>query len=155
MNTELRAMIVATEGRYLSTKEVDALRDYAGGMEARLAAARRMQSAEDRILARATQRLGDLSKLHGGRSEGIEEMRFMLRRVALAHVRSDPDHFREAHAEWVAEQLCNLVEPAVLTATFEALREAIAETLVEADTYAFEPYLHTFIEELRKWQSAT
>lgn len=155
MNTELRAMIVAAEGRYLSTKEVDSLRDYASGMDGRLAAARRMQAAEETILTRARQRLGDLDRLHAGRSEGIEEMRFMLRRIALAHVRSDLDHFREAHAEWVAEQLCNMLDPAALTTTFEAVREAMGETLEEVDTYAFEPYLHTFIEELRKWQAAS
>ncbi len=153
MNTELRSMIVNAEGRFLSDQEVDALREYATGMGQRLSAARRMQAAEERIYVRALERLGDVRRLHGGRAEGIEELRHMLRRVALAHVRADLTHFVEAHAEWVAEQLCQLIEPAALVSSFETLREAMAEVLNEADTYAFEPYLHAFIEELRRWNS--
>jgi enoyl-CoA hydratase/carnithine racemase len=155
MNTELRKMIVAAEGRYLSDAESSAIRAYASGLAERIAASRRMQAAEEQIVRLAEQKLGDLRKLHAGRSEGVEELRTMLRRVAMAHVRNDPEHFAEAHGEWVAEQLCQLIEPAALVKTFEALRDAVAETLSEADTYAFEPYLHAFVEELRKWQTAT
>ena len=155
MNKELRTMIVGAEGRYLAQPEMDAIRDYALGMPERLAAARRMQAAEAQILARALERLGDARKLHGGRGEGLDEMRNMLRRVALGHVRSDAAHFRETHAEWGAEQLCSLIEPSALVTTFEALGEAMAASLSESDLYAFEPYLHTFIEELRRWQAAS
>lgn len=153
MNTELRAMIVNAECRYLMDDEVRRLRAYAAGMGDRIAVARRVEEAEEAIVEHAVAEFAKrdqryLDSVPAAREKLARDMKLTLRYLALAHVRDDMTFFRKNFASWIAELLRAIVEPAVLVAGQRCLRDAIEARLDPADARELLPYLDVYIEEL-------
>lgn len=155
MNTELRKMIVAAEGRYLHDGEIAAVRDWAIQLEARLGAAARLQAAEDAIAEEASRRFVErfpeyAQRVKDARAKTARDMKLTLRYAAAAFVRDDESFFRRSYASWIAELLTAIVDAETLAVGQELLREAIVSALDPADARHFVRYVDVFIQELRK-----
>jgi hypothetical protein len=154
MNTELRKMIVDAECRHLNEAELAKIREYARGMGARLAAMRRVEDAEDRIIAQAAdafcaKNAAYVAKVPDARAKTARDMTLTLRYLAQAYVRQDMTFFRKNYAEWIGQLLKAIVASDVLVFGQLCLREAIDANLDAADAAELKPYLEVFIEELR------
>ncbi len=151
MNTQLRQIMVQSEGRFLSDGESAALRQWAIGMAQRLECARRIESIEARLVATITEtfhaRVAERGQLQ---AKTASDVRAAIRYIATAHVRDDLAWFRTAYAEWVGESLRALAATATLTTLGEAIRAGIEEHLEPMDARALRPYLDCFDEELRR-----
>jgi hypothetical protein len=154
MNTELRQMIVEAECRHLNEAELAKIREYARGMGARLSAMRRVEEAEERIIAQAAdaffaKNAADIAKVPDARAKTARDMTFTLRYLAQAYVRQDMTFFRKNYAEWISELLKTIIASDVLVFAQLCLREAIDANLDAADAAELRPYLEVYIEELR------
>jgi hypothetical protein len=154
MNTELRKMIVDAEARHLTEGELSRIRDYARGMGARLATMRRVEAAEDQILAQAAAKFcatqsAYVAKTPDAKQKVARDMALTLRYMAQAYVRQDMVFFKKNYAEWIGELLKAIVAPDVLVFGQTCLRDAIDANLDAADAADLKPYLEVFIEELR------
>jgi hypothetical protein len=153
MNTELRALVVAAEGRYLSDTEMARFREFAINMSGRIDTAKKVQQREPLVVTEAlrllTERVPDLSKQAGQLPRARSWLEHTLRYAALAHVRSDADFFRRAYAEWSREQLRVALPDATVAACIECLQRALDEQLDPVDARAVGRFVDVFIETLR------
>jgi hypothetical protein len=152
MNSDLRMMIVAAEGRYLVDAELDRVRGWAVGMPGRLEAARRLESRLDSI----TRAVADELSARDGRPEGSEAVfgrarivaatRTTLAFVAMAVVRDDPKYFRDAFVDWYLHMLRNVVPKETLAHFSRRLRKAVLDELDGHELRAISPYFDAIDE---------
>jgi predicted nucleic acid-binding protein len=153
MNTELRGLVVGAEGRYLSDAEMARFREFAINMTGRIETARKLQHREPLVVTEAlrllTERVPDVAKQTGQLPRARSFLEHTLRYAALAHVRSDPEFFRRAYAEWSREQLRAALPDATVTACVECLQRALDEQLDPVDARAVGRFVDVFMETLR------
>ncbi|MEM1416478.1 MAG: hypothetical protein AAGH15_16325 [Myxococcota bacterium] len=158
MNTQLREMVVAAEGRHLGEAELARFREHAQGYGARLDAMRRVQDAEEGIVETALRRLeatqGSRLRDPVVRQKAERDLEQTLRYAAQAAARDDLGWFQETFSEWHAEMLCALQPQPVMEDTFKALRDAVEERLDGADARALLPFLDDFLRELASWRES-
>lgn len=143
MNTETYAIMVAAEYRYLTEAERQKIRDYALGMDARLALAGRIEAVEEAVVEAVTGRVcavrppasAEAAKRRAG------DCRCVLRYLAQAHARDDLDFFREQFVDWMIPLFEVYVGAEELGAFFAEVRRALAEQLAAADLAALARYL--------------
>jgi hypothetical protein len=155
MNTELYRMIVNAEQRYLTDEEVAAIGEYALNMGARIEAARRLEQAEEAIVHDAIEACAKkypeyMKRVPDAREKGVRDLKLVLRYLAAAYVRKDPEFFRRNFAVWVAETLRALIDKELLVDGQLFLRAAMEKHLDAVDVRAFTALQEIFIAELAK-----
>lgn len=152
MNTEIRRMIVAAEGRYLVDSEVERLRAWALGMPGRLEASRRLESRLDAITHAVLEDLSGADRGEAGQGFGrpriIAAIRTTLSYIAMAVVRDDPDFFREAFVDWYLTLLRNVVPGEALQQFARRLRKAVLDEMDGHELRAISPYFDLVEEAL-------
>jgi hypothetical protein len=155
MNTELRKMIVAAEGRYLHESEIASVRSWAIELRARLDAVARLAAREDAIVEEAMERfLERHPDFHAGaregRARGLRDFRLTLRYLGSAHVRDDEAFYRSHFSTWFAELLLPLMPAELLVESMRGLRDALESQLDAADGRCFVRYLDIFLADLER-----
>jgi len=149
MNTQLKNVLVETEGRYPSASELENVKKWALAMPDRIEVAQRLAEKEEDVMTNAISALGAKHPEFGQAAQYPQErfhadLRRHLRYVAQSQVLDDPTYFAEQYAEWTAEMLCAVESPEVLTEAFEILTEAVKGALDAADFRALEPFFFQF-----------
>ncbi|MEM9696369.1 MAG: hypothetical protein AAGA56_27745 [Myxococcota bacterium] len=153
MNSELRAMMGAAEGRYLTGEEAAAVRTWAVGMNDRLETVERLAEKESQIVSNA---VAAVQAKHPNEANDalltqakLEEMlKQHFRYVAQAYVLDDTRYFEEQYAQWTAELLTSMGNPAAMVDVYRLAKEAAESTLDPADMRAFRPYVEIFQKAL-------
>ena len=107
MNRQLMDMLTASEGRYLTRAEQDTLREFAQGLEARLAAIAEISSKETLIVERTVKEVfaayPDIAKKYKNAMQTcIRDETLVLRYATLAMVRDDPQYLNDTLLSWMA-----------------------------------------------------
>lgn len=134
MNGEIKAMLLACEGRYPTRAEQALLRDWAGRLEGRLAALEEIRQREEAIAGQTIDEVlrayPDFErKYKDARLSCARDLTLVLRYCAQALLRGDPQYLEDSLLTWMATILrgvgftAQFVEDTYRTLLKTAMRE--------------------------------
>jgi len=152
MNTELRKLIVGSEGRYPTESEVQKVRAWALGMSTRIDLAARLEGQCPAIVGAVSDQIelsnNGVAEPGWSRVRAAEATRTTLTYLANAVVREDVEFFRRAFVDWYVEALRAVVPKDTLVRFSDRLRAALVEKLDAHEVRALAPYLEVLEEAL-------
>jgi hypothetical protein len=147
MNRQIQQIMSASEGRYLSPPEQDVLREFAQGIEARLAAMTEISGKESAIISASIQEIfrayPDVEKKYkSAQQSGYRDMALVLRYATLAMVRNDPDYLTDTLLTWLATILRGVgFTPQFVEDSYTLLERTAGKELSPASAKLIQPYL--------------
>jgi hypothetical protein len=153
MNHALYKTMCDAECRYLTDSEMDAFRDWGGGMANRMDAAKRIEEREPAILMQACSLFFERNPeaRTPEREERLRrELSTTLKFVAAAHIRDDLQFFRRSYAGWVGELLRTTGMAAQFAQAQQCLKVAIADGFDPFEAKAISKYIDAVVEELSR-----
>jgi hypothetical protein len=147
MNRQIQQIMSASEGRYLSAAEQGVLREFAQGMEARLAAMAEISGKENAIIGAAIQEIfrayPDVEKKYkNAQQSGYRDQALVLRYASLAMVRSDPDYLSDTLLTWLKTILRGVgFTPQFLEDAYSILERTASKELSPSSAKLLQPYL--------------
>ena len=154
MNRQIQDILGAAEGRYLNSAEQTTLREFAQGLEARLAAMTEISGKEAVIIERAIKEVlrayPDLEQKHKTAVQsGTRDMTMVLRYATLAMVRSDPQYLQDSLLTWMATILKGLgFAGHFVTDTYKTLERVALKELSPSAGKLLQPLLQLCVESL-------
>lgn len=107
MNSEIKAMLLACEGRYPTKAEQALLRDWAGKLEGRLVALEEIRQREEAIVGQTIDEVlrayPDFEKKYkDARQSCARDLTLVLRYCVQALLRGDPHYLEDSLLTWMA-----------------------------------------------------
>lgn len=154
MNSEIKAMLLACEGRYPTKAEQALLRDWAAKLEGRLTALEDIRQREEAIIGQTIDEVlrayPDFEKRYkDARQSCTRDMTLVLRYCAQAMLRNDTQYLEDSILTWMATILrgvgftSQFVEDTYKTMLKTAMRE-----LPPASAELLRPYLELCVVTL-------
>lgn len=147
MNRQLTEILAAAEGRYLSETEQSVLRDFAQGLEARLAAMTEISAKETVIVERTVKEVFSAypdieKKFKNAMKTCIRDETLVLRYAALAMLRNDPQYLSDTLLTWMATILKGVgLAPHFIEDTYKALALTVNKELTPASAKLLQPFI--------------
>lgn len=147
MNTEIHAMLTASEGRYPTRAEQALLRDWAARLETRLAAVEEIRQAEEAIVAQTVDEIfrsyPDFEKrFKAARQSCVRDETLVLRYCAQALLRGDPRYLEDSLLTWMATILKGVgFAPQFIEDTYRTLGRVAARELSPETAELLRPFL--------------
>jgi hypothetical protein len=147
MNRQLTEMFVAAEGRYLNEMEQTALRDFAQGLEARLAAMAEISAKETGMVERTVKEVFSAypdieKKFKNAMKTCIRDETLVLRYAAMAMLRNDPHYLNETLLTWMATILKGVgLAPHFIEDTYKTLALTVSKELTPATAKLLQPFI--------------
>lgn len=147
MNRQIQQIMSVSEGRYLSVSEQDLLRDFAQGIEARLAAMTEISGKENTVISAAMQDIfrayPDVEKKYKTvQQSGYRDLALVLRYATLAMVRNDPDFLTDTLLTWLSTILRGVgFTPQFMEDAYTILERTASKELSPSSAKLIQPYL--------------
>lgn len=147
MNRQIQQIISTSEGRYLSVSEQDLLRDFAQGIEGRLAAMTEISGKENTIISAAVQDIfrayPDVEKKYKTAQQSCyRDLALVLRYTTLAMVRNDPDYLTDVLLTWLSTILRGVgFTPQFMEDAYTILERTAGKELSPSSAKLIQPYL--------------
>jgi len=147
MNKQIMEMLSAAEGRYLTTTEQGALRDFVQGLEARLEAMTEIAGKETVIVERTVREVfsayPDLEKKYKNAMQTcIRDESLVLRYATQAMVRGDLQYLEDTLLSWMATILKGVgFAPQFIEDTYKTLALSANKELSPATAKLIGPYI--------------
>ncbi|MEM1416481.1 MAG: hypothetical protein AAGH15_16340 [Myxococcota bacterium] len=155
MNSELKRLFEAAEGRWYSDVEEEQLRGYADGILSRIDTYQAVARAERAILETAytviRQRIPRMEAMHGadGFDKATRDLGQTLRYANMSMLMKEPDFVHDKLAVWIRTILFALSDRQNVIMAFEAMADACRKHLTAADADQILPYVNVVVDELR------
>ncbi len=147
MNRQIVEMFNSAEGRYLSASEQSALREYAQGLEARLAAMAEISSKESAIVEQTVREIfrayPDMEKkFKNAMQTCIRDETLVLRYTTMAMLRNDPLYLNDALLSWLATILKGVgFAPHFIEDTYKTMALVASRELSPASAKLLHPFV--------------
>lgn len=147
MNRQLTELFAAAEGRYLNAAEQTALRDFAQGLEARLAAMTEISAKETVIVERTVKEVFSAypdieKKFKNAMKTCIRDETLVLRYAAMAMLRNDPQYLNDTLLTWMATILKGVgFAPHFIEDTYKTLALSVSKELTPATAKLLHPFI--------------
>lgn len=135
MNQYITDILSASEGRYLTKAEQTTIRDYAAQIGLRLAAMDELQAKETNIVEQTMRRIvaayPDYLQQHlEARNKGSRDLTLVLRHIAQAVLRDDPQWLDDGLLAWFATILAGVgFNPSFIEESYKILEQITANEL--------------------------
>ncbi|HNN97512.1 MAG TPA: hypothetical protein PKI03_34830 [Pseudomonadota bacterium] len=147
MNRQILEMFGSAEGRYLTASEQSTLRDYAQGLEARLAAMSEISSKETTIVEQTVREIfrayPDMEKTFKNAMQTcIRDETLVLRYTAMAMLRNDPQYLNDSLLTWLSTILRGVgFAPHFIEDTYKTLALVAGRELSPATAKLLHPFV--------------
>lgn len=147
MNQQILDMLNASEGRYLTKPEQTQIRDYVAQVNARLTAMDELQVKESTIVEQTMRQVvsayPDYLQQHlEGRNKGNRDLSMVIRHVAQAVLRNDPQWLDNNLLAWLATILAGIgFTPPFIEDTYKTLERITVGELSTASAELVRPFL--------------
>ena len=147
MNRQIVDMLSSAEGRYLSATEQSTLRDYAQGLDARLAAMVEISAKEVTIVEQTVKEIfrayPDMEKkFKNAMQTCIRDETLVLRYTTMAMVRDDPQYLNDALLTWLATILKGVgFAPHFIEDTYKTMALVASRELSPATAKLLHPFV--------------
>ncbi len=147
MNHEIQVMLSASEGRYPTRAEQALLREWAGSLEARLAALEEIRNAEESLINHTLDELmvayPDLDKRYKNvRTSGMRDFSLVLRYCAGAMLRGDAKYLSDSLLTWMSTILRGVgLTPQFIEDTYRIFTRIAARELTPPTAELIRPFL--------------
>lgn len=154
MNSEIKAMLLACEGRYPTRAEQAILRDWASRLEARLAALEEVRQREEVIVGQTIDEIfrayPDFEKRYkDARSSCTRDETLVLRYCAQAMLRGDAKYLEDSLLTWMATILRGVgFLPQFIEDTYRTMMKVAMRELSPATAELLRPYLELCVTTL-------
>jgi len=151
LNYSLTKNILAADGRYLNTQELQPLELYIQSYTLRSATYQTLRDQSDALVLTALRKLSqsypELLRQHGQRCK--YDMGEVLRYIALSILKDDEVFFKEQVMSWLDTILVAHKRTAQCAMAYRYLQEAIVGTFPAAHSNLVRPYLDTVQQSLQ------
>jgi len=147
MNSEMRAIILESEGRYLSPEERDKLTDYISNFQVRLGYAALIEDAEDGAvrycIENTRKRYPNFDKYHDKAwAKAFRDVQLTTRYATQAMLMDEPQLLKDKLLYWLRTILAGLnFTPEFNRDTYTYLTEGFRQSLPPDAFAEFEPFL--------------
>jgi hypothetical protein len=147
MNQQIQEMFASAEGRYLSTQEQGLLREWAQGLDARLAAMSEISAKESTIVEQTVKEIfrayPDIEKKYKNAMQTcIRDETMVLRYTALAMLRNDPQYLNDTLLNWLATILKGVgFAPHFIEDTYKTMALVAGRELSPATAKLLHPFV--------------
>ena len=147
MNGQILEMFNSAEGRYLTASEQSTLRDYAQGLEARLAAMSEISGKETTIVEQTVREIfrayPDMEKkFKNAMQTCIRDETLVLRYTAMAMLRNDPQYLNDSLLTWLSTILRGVgFAPHFIEDTYKTLALVAGRELSPATAKLLHPFV--------------
>ena len=147
MNRQILEMFNSAEGRYLTASEQSTLRDYAQGLEARLAAMSEISGKETTIVEQTVREIfrayPDMEKkFKNAMQTCIRDETLVLRYTAMAMLRNDPQYLNDSLLTWLSTILRGVgFAPHFIEDTYKTLALVAGRELSPATAKLLHPFV--------------
>lgn len=154
MNQQIMDILDASEGRYLTKSEQTQLRDYVGQVNARLMAMEELQAKEGAIVEQTMRQVlnayPDFPQQHlDARGKGARDLGMVLRYIAQATLRNDPQWLDTSLLVWLSTILSGLgFTPGFVEDTYKTMERAMASELTPASAELVRPFIQQCVRTL-------
>lgn len=154
MNSEIKAMLLACEGRYPTRAEQAILRDWASRLEARLAALEEVRQREEVIVGQTVDEIlrayPDFEKRYkDARQCCTRDETLVLRYCAQAMLRGDAKYLEDALLTWMATILRGVgFLPQFIEDAYRTMMKVAMRELSPATAELLRPYLELCVATL-------
>ena len=154
MNTEIKAMLLACEGRYPTRAEQAILRDWASRLEARLAALEEVRQREEVIVGQTVEEIfrayPDFEKRYkDARHSCTRDQTLVLRYCAQAMLRGDAKYLEDALLTWMTTILRGVgFLPQFIEDAYRAMTKVAMRELSPATAELLRPFLELCVATL-------
>ena len=154
MNQQITDILDASEGRYLTKSEQTQLREYVGQVSARLLAMEELQVKESAIIEHTMRQIlnayPDFPQQHlDARGKGVRDLAMVLRYIAQATLRNDPQWLDSNLLVWLSTILAGLgFTPGFIEDTYKTMERAMASELTPASAELVRPFIQQCAREL-------
>lgn len=152
MNSEMRAIILQSEGRYLTSEERETLTDYVKAFQIRLAYAALIEEAEDgavRFCIESTRkRYPNFDKYHDKAwAKAFRDVQLTTRYATQAMLLAEPKLLKDKLLFWLRTILAGLnFTPEFNRDTYTYLTEGFRQSLPPEVFAEFEPFLELVVD---------
>ncbi len=154
MHTVLEKMIEQADGKYLGSKDVQVLLDYAQSVELRIETYQAIKEQEAELVAMV------LEKVHAHpvyldryinteNGKCLRDLTGSIRYATTAMLLNDEQFLREEYLIWLETIIRSLKHKDLTLASMEALSGALAERLPQAQYKLMAPFLTTLCDAFR------
>jgi Phycobilisome protein len=154
MHTVLEKMIEQGDGKYLGSKDVQVLLDYAQSVQQRIETYQSIQQKEGELLALAMEKvhahplyMNHYIHIENGRC--LRDMTSTLRYCTTAMLLNDEQLLREEYLIWMETIMRSLKTKPLSFVSVEGMREALAEKLSQAQYKLMAPFINVFCDTFR------
>ncbi len=151
MHTQLREVMLGAEGRYLSSEEIDRVRNLVKSYEDRLAIMQKLELHEIEIVKETIDRVFEkFPQFYQDRPNAYDKcMRdesLVLRYATMAMVNDDPEIFTEKVLYWMKTVVQSMEFGAEAKFTYEFMQTLVTRALGENDAKEINRYLQMMVD---------
>jgi Phycobilisome protein len=155
MHTVLDKMIEQADGKYLGSKDVQVLLDYAQSVQLRIETYQAIKKQETELIAMVLEKVHVhpvyLSRyINTENGKCLRDMTGSLRYCSTAMLLNDEQFLREEYLIWLETIIRSLKHKDLTLASMEALSAALAERLPQAQYKLMAPFLNTLCNAFRE-----
>jgi hypothetical protein len=154
MHTVLDKMIEQADGKYLGSKDVQVLLDYAQSVQLRIEAYQAIKAQEAELMTMVLEKvhvhpvyLNRYANTENGKC--LRDMTATLRYCSTAMLLDDEQFLREGYLIWLETIIRSLKHKDLTLASMESLSEALAERLPQEQYKLMAPLLNTICDAFR------
>lgn len=153
MTPEIREIMKAAEGRYLSPEEARIVLDTSRDVERRLGIMRAVEQREAAIVRQTIEKVflkfpRFYQERPGAQEKCERDVALTLRYCALAMLHRDPEMLKEKLLYWMRSILKSLEFNEITRFTYETLGETLRKQLGAAEAEEMSKYVAVCVEEL-------
>jgi hypothetical protein len=154
MHTVLEKMIEQADGKYIGSKDVQVLLDYAQSVQLRIEAYQAIKEQEAELFEMVLQKVHAhpvyISRYVNTESgKCLRDMTATLRYCSTAMLLNDEQFLREEYLIWLETIVRSLKHKDLTLAAMEALSEALAERLPPDQYKLMTPFMNTICDAFR------
>jgi hypothetical protein len=155
MHTVLEKMIEQADGKYLGSKDVQVLLDYAQSVQLRIETYQAIKSQEAELVAMVLEKVHAHPVyidryMHTENGKCLRDLTGSLRYSTTAMLLNDEQFLREEYLIWLETIIRSLKHKDLTLASMEALSAALAERLPQAQYKLMAPFLNTLCDAFRE-----
>lgn len=150
MNTILEQSIRDADGRYLDDSELTTLDAYVGSYGTRIKTYGMLHERAEELIIQALQQLSqtDAQTVQKHREKCLRDMNCVMRAIALAILRDDPQSFREELLLWMQNIMAALHKEQQSSRAYRLLQGVISQEFPAESATLVNQYLDEFITAL-------
>jgi hypothetical protein len=147
VNRQIGEILAASEGRYLTKAEQATIRDYTSQIGLRMSAMDELQAKESSIVDQAMRKIvsayPDYMQQHlEARNKGSRDMAMVLRHIAQAVLRNDPQWLDDGLLAWLATILAGVgFSASFIEESYKILEQVTANELSPTSAQLICPFI--------------